>query len=84
MPTARTGIILTDSLAIEIYKSKPVLQGRKSAAFSSQRRDLAVAIARAYKVSEKTVFDIWNHVTWKYATSFMWSNEENGQVNGQV
>jgi hypothetical protein len=29
-------------------------------------------IARIYKISPKAVRDIWNHVTWKYATNPLW------------
>jgi hypothetical protein len=82
--STRTRIVLSETLAVEIYKSKPVYQGESSVAFKMKRRDLASAIASSNKVSAKTVYDIWNHVTWKYATSPLWSKEENGKENHQV
>jgi hypothetical protein len=62
---------MTEAIAVEIYKCKLAAQD-KNVEFDSNRRGTS-EVARLYGCSPKTVRDIWNHVTWKYATKHLWS-----------
>ena len=70
------GIHLTDELAREIYGHKLKLDGINCKTAGARIKGPSAAIARIYNVSPKAVRDIWNHITWKYATSHLWNNEK--------
>jgi hypothetical protein len=65
---------LTAAEAEEIYKTKLDLHRYKMESSGSRKaaRGLSVPISKMYQISPKTVRDIWNHVTWKYATYHLW------------
>lgn len=70
---------LSESEAVAIYQRKLDLMNT----FSSEPRRLmlinlkneSVALAKAYRVSPKTITDVWNRKTWIIATSHLWEPE---------
>ena len=58
-------VVLTADQALEIYKVKLALQKQNRGV---KIRGQSVQIAAMYRVSPKTVRDIWNHTTWKPVT----------------
>jgi hypothetical protein len=60
---------MTEAVAVQIYKCK--LADQEIQLQTVYRRPCEVA--RLYRCSPKIVRDIWNHVTWKYATKHLWS-----------
>jgi hypothetical protein len=75
-------IVLSESHAVEIYKIKlafelsgPVGESRQQSP-SSRIKGKSADIGRVYNVSPKTVRDVWNHVTWKYATCHLWTESD--------
>ena len=65
--------VLTDELAREIYMHKLRLESKNQRTSGARIKGPSGGIARMYKISPKAVRDIWNHVTWKYATNPLWS-----------
>jgi hypothetical protein len=63
------GVVLSEALAVEIYKCKFQGAGKQA---KPVRRGRSSAVARMFDISPKTVRDIWNHVSWKYATYPFW------------
>ena len=59
-------VMLNEELAIEIYKCKLLFSGQHS-------KGKSVPVSRIYKISPKTVRDIWNQKTWSSATSTIFS-----------
>jgi hypothetical protein len=77
------GIVLSDELARDIYMHKLYIEKNSPKTSGAKTKGQSEKIARMFKVSPKTVRDIWNHITWKYATSTLWSAtpfEEGGGV----
>ena len=71
--------LLSEKDAIEIY------QYRKAAVNSSAMRDACLhgkssAVAEKYKISPKTVRDIWNRRTWIQETRHLWSEDEKPMI----
>jgi hypothetical protein len=66
-------IVLTADQAQEIYKVKLALQKQNR---GKKIRGQSVQIAKMYRVSPKTVRDIWNHTTWKPVTHQLWQHDE--------
>jgi hypothetical protein len=62
-------IILSEENARQIYECKQALAGSNARGVSSQ-------VALFYNVSPKTVRDIWNRITWKFATCHLWSDKD--------
>jgi hypothetical protein len=75
-------VILTKEQAVEIYKIKLVVASSALAGGLLQQRNptKTTSIGRFYNVSPKAVRDIWNHVTWKSATSFLWINVDESEL----
>ena len=75
MPLANDGVvrngtvILTSGQAEEVYKCKLALERRSGGA---KNRGQSVHVGKMYKVSPKTIRDIWNHITWRPATCHLW------------
>ncbi len=71
--------VLTEQQAIEIYKQK--LEFLKSIRAESGRTRTArmkskcAELGSRYRVSPKTIWDVWNRKTWVIATSSMWEGE---------
>ena len=76
---ASQGTALTETEAVEIYTRKlNLMQSVRTE--SRQNRNIRIKneyarIAIQYRVSPKTVMDIWNHKTWIMATSHLWESE---------
>jgi hypothetical protein len=66
-------VVLTADQAREIYKCKLALQKQNR---GLKTRGQSVHVARLYRVSPKTVRDIWNHTTWKPITQQLWQHDE--------
>jgi hypothetical protein len=74
--SSRKGVILTKEQAIEIYKIKVELHGQGNGLVRNWKsRSSSAAVSVSYKVSPKAIRDIWNHVTWKYATHPFWQSD---------
>jgi hypothetical protein len=78
---AITGLVLSDSQAIEIYKCK--LQLLRPSSFEScmqsaesRIKGQSVPVAARFGVSPKTVRDIWNRRTWAFTTEKLWDEED--------
>ena len=69
----RRGLVLSEALAVEIYKYKFKTASTSSEPNGIYCRGRSAAVARIFDISPKTVRDIWNHVSWKYATHQLWS-----------
>jgi hypothetical protein len=65
-------VVLTADQALEIYKVKLALQKQNRGV---KVRGQSVQIATMYRVSPKTVRDIWNHTTWKPVTHQLWKDD---------
>ena len=82
----RRGAVLSEELAAELYMHKLAklngveIHARGSLASGQGLKGSSMAVAQMYNVSPKTVRDIWNHKTWKYATWHMWSQTEVDQI----
>lgn len=77
---ARIGTVLTEELAIEIYKCKLELISPSSSAScfltaDDRKRGKSVPVSAKFGISPKTVRDIWTHRTWAYATFPFWSSD---------
>ncbi len=76
LPEHRT---ITEQQAIEIYKQK--LEFMKSIRTESGRTRTArmkskcAELGSQYRVSPKTIWDVWNRKTWVVATSDLWAGE---------
>mmetsp|Transcript_81849 Transcript_81849/g.219815 ORF Transcript_81849/g.219815 Transcript_81849/m.219815 type:complete len:233 (-) Transcript_81849:135-833(-) len=68
-------IVLTASLAREIYNMRPAL-GSGSGRHSKSGTALSREIGQRYEVSGKTVRDIWSRITWTEATQDLWTVHE--------
>ena len=66
---------LTAELAIEIYTRKLSLQASTWSYRDRFWKRHSILMANSYKVSAKTVMDIWNRKTWVLATSPLWGLE---------
>jgi hypothetical protein len=62
-------VVLTSDQAEEIYKCKLALERRSGGA---KNRGQSVHVGKIYKVSPKTIRDIWNHITWRPTTCHLW------------
>jgi hypothetical protein len=65
----RRRIVLSEELAVEIYKHKLVPSDKNGKMLKGR----SATVAKFYNVSPKAIRDIWNHKTWKYATFHIWS-----------
>jgi hypothetical protein len=81
-----TGLVLSDSQAIEIYKCK--LQLLRPSSFEScmqsaesRIKGQSVPVAARFGVSPKTVRDIWNRRTWAFTTEKLWEEEDGFSVS---
>jgi hypothetical protein len=86
-PVRRSGVALTEASAQDIYREKLQLEEGGVKTSGARIKGPSSEIARLYNVSPKTVRDIWNRVTWKYATSHLWNTshpEENTSVEQAV
>jgi hypothetical protein len=72
-------IVLSPDLALEIYAHKINLQRPRGFELcvegSRLLRGKSTFIARMYKVSAKTIRDIWNRKTWTFATCRLWHRD---------
>jgi hypothetical protein len=66
---------LTKSLAIKIYMCKLHIASRNAVSPGKKFKGQSAVVAHRFKVSAKTVRDVWNHSTWKHATSHLWEDE---------
>ena len=70
---------LSEQEAIEIYCHKlSVIQSAGSEPRRARNARMKVecaALAVKYRVSPKTVMDVWNHKTWIMATSHLWEQD---------
>ena len=78
--STRSGFVLTDQLALEIYKCKLDLLTPRTFKSSlenrnSRTRGQSPLVGKAFGVSAKTIRDIWNRRTWATATSCLWELE---------
>jgi hypothetical protein len=80
MGSVRRGVVLSEAIAVDIYKWKLTMEAERKSAESVNMRGRSSFIANIYDVSPKTVRDIWNHITWKYATAFLWPEEKTGST----
>ncbi len=81
-PISKQGrIVLTPDLAMEIYAHKVSLQTPTDSSpcsclsTSKVLKGQSTPIAKKYRVSAKTIRDIWNRRTWTFATSSLWRGE---------
>ena len=72
--TENTKMMLTADQAADIYMLKiSVANSLGSLKTANQSiRGKSNAIAARYKVSSRTIRDIWNRKTWSYATQHLW------------
>jgi hypothetical protein len=68
---------MTESLAIEIYRLKHTANDQRSKTPGAKCLKPG-DIAEMFQVTPKAVRDIWNHVTWKYATKHLWTISSEG------
>jgi hypothetical protein len=73
-------VVLSKEAAIEIYKHKLALTvptSFKSCIESSEEslKGQSTLLAKVYRVSAKTIRDIWNKRSWTVATSHLWRSE---------
>ena len=68
--------VLTEELAQEIYQHKLRLERNNIKTSGARIKGPSAAIAQLYTINAKTVRDIWNRVTWKYATCHLWTESE--------
>jgi hypothetical protein len=83
----RRGTVLSEELAVEVYKYKLAIcfdSCDQSSSSEKKFKGQSSVIARMYDVSPKTVRDIWNHITWKYATCHLWSEKELANESRQL
>lgn len=78
--STRIGTVLTEELAIEIYKCKLAFNAPSNYAecFQSaeiRKRGKSVPVSVKFGISPKTVRDIWSHRTWAYATYPLWPDD---------
>ena len=76
-----TGQVLCAAQAVEIYRCKlRLLQPHSFASClqpaGSRILGKSVQVAGMFKVSPKTVRDIWNRRTWACTTRFLWAQED--------
>jgi hypothetical protein len=76
-PIVRRGIVLSESLAVEVYRFKQTFDTDANA---SKAKGRSSVVGRLFNISPKTVRDIWNHITWKYATHHLWTGRDNGET----
>ena len=62
--------VLTASQATDIFTRKILLESQDNTV--SCLKGASVSISKMYKVSAKTIRDIWNRKTWACATSHLW------------
>jgi hypothetical protein len=79
--------ILSDGLACEIYRFKIafVVNGSAKQPASAKLKGKSSKISQMFGVSAKAVRDIWNHNSWRYATSHLWkdlTNSSKTDLNG--
>ncbi len=88
MACKRQRVVLTPKLAKEIYKRKLVLLTQTGSEFNFNGllalKGQSVPIAHVYNVSAKTIRDIWNRKTWKFATRELWCEEEDETAGTHV
>ena len=65
-------VILSADQVLEIYKCKLAMEQYNN---GIRVRGYSVSISRMYKVSPKSVRDIWNHITWKPVTCHLWRSD---------
>ena len=76
-----TGQVLCAAQAVEIYRCKLRLLQPNSFESCLQQAESrikgkSVPVAGMFKVSPKTVRDIWNRRTWACTTRFLWAQED--------
>ena len=80
MACKRQRVVLTAKLAKEIYKRKLALLAQTASEYdfnaSMSLKGQSVPISHVYNVSAKTIRDIWNRKTWKFATRDLWCGDE--------
>ena len=84
--SARSGFVLTDQLAFEIYKCKLDLLTPRTFKSSLENRNertrgQSPLVGKAFGVSAKTIRDIWNRRTWATATSCLWELERRANLS---
>ena len=67
----RKGTVLTEAQAVEIYSCKLRLLDASERG-EVKLRGQSTAVGEKFSISSKTVKDIWQHKTWKYATFHLW------------
>ena len=79
-------MILTNALAIEIYKLKISMANNLVLPCSRLIRGRCICVGAHYGVSSRAIRDIWNRKAWSYATQHLWPLESNLSLNphGQV
>ena len=79
-------MILTNALAIEIYKLKISMANNLVLPCSRLIRGRCNSVGAHYGVSSRAIRDIWNRKAWSYATQHLWPLESNLSLNfhGQV
>ena len=79
MQCGRSRIVLSPELALEIYSQKIQLLWPRSFGscvdVTKLLRGQSAVVAAKYRVSAKTIRDIWNRRTWTFATSCLWERE---------
>ena len=79
--------MLTPQLAYEIYAQKLIFQaptnfGSCFEAANAKLKGKSNRLAKQYKVSAKTIRDIWNRRTWTFATCNLWREEVSKSAEG--
>ena len=74
------GVVLTEDLAVEIYKYKVAPANVDSTVDGFKNWGNSTHVSQLFDVSPKTVRDIWNHVTWKYCTFPLWRHEDKQKI----
>ena len=80
---AFTGILLTENLAVCIYREKLRLIGGDEDSFEDSRlriKGKSKQVALKYAVSPKTIRDIWARRTWGVATMPLWKDCAGAQI----
>ncbi len=80
-------VLLNPALAAEIYAHKAAFLSRLVFATCLRIPRLngqSIQLGKRYNASAKTIRDIWNRRTWRFATRHLWSLTDRCQIRSQV
>ncbi len=71
--------VLTEQQAIEIYKQKlefmKIIRADSGRTRTARIKSKCAELGSRYRVSPKTIWDVWNRKTWVIATASLWAGE---------